>query len=54
MTPSKRAKQLGCESLARVSIVSGVPVLTLRDWFVSRPFVFEAVCQKVAHLDEFS
>lgn len=48
MTPSKKAKALGCDSLTQVISVSGVPRSTLTDWHESRPFVFAAVCEKVA------
>lgn len=48
MTPSQKAKALGCDSLAQVITVSGVPRSTLADWYESRPFVFAAVCEKVA------
>lgn len=48
MTPSQQAKALGCQSLAQVTRVSGVPIQTLRDWHESRPWVFEAVCIRVA------
>lgn len=53
MTPSQKAKALGCDSLAQVIEVSGVPRSTLADWHESRPFVFAAVCEKVA-LDSMS
>lgn len=48
MTPSKRAKQLGCESLSQVARDSGISQRTLINWFKSRPFVFDAICEKVA------
>lgn len=49
MTPSKKAKQLGCDSLAQVSKVSGVPYNTLVDWFKNRKFAFNAVCLEVSN-----
>ena len=49
MTPSKKAKQLGCESLAQVSQVSGVPYNTLVDWSKHREFAFNAVCLEVSN-----
>lgn len=53
MTPSKRAKQLGCESLSQVARDSGISKRTLINWFKSRPFVFDAICEKVAS-DKFN
>lgn len=47
MTPLTKAKQLDCKSIIRVAHVSGVPLRTLQGWFTSRPFVFEAVYEKV-------
>lgn len=48
MSPSEKARLYGCETLAEVSKVSGVPRRTLEDWSRTKPFVFEAVCRLVA------
>lgn len=48
MSPSEKARHYGCETLAEVSKVSGVPRRTLEDWSRTKPFVFEAVCRLVA------
>ena len=48
MTPSEKAKSLGCKSLGEVSRVSGLSKQTLINWSRNRPFVYEAVCEKVA------
>ena len=44
MTPSKRAKDLGCRSLAQVIKISEVPERTLHDWFRNYPKRFDAAC----------
>lgn len=44
MTPSQRAKKLGCRSLAQVIKISEVPERTLHDWFKNYPKRFDAVC----------
>lgn len=48
MTPSKKAKQLGCKSMKQVAEMSGVHRGVLQRWFNNRPFVFTAVCREVA------
>lgn len=53
MTPSQQAKQLGCQSLAQVARVSGVNPRTLLNYHKHKPWLFEAVCEKVA-LDSMS
>lgn len=44
MTPSQRAKELGCRSLAQVIKISEVPERTLHDWFKSYPKRFDMAC----------
>lgn len=44
MTPSQRAKELGCRSLAQVIKISEVPERTLHDYFKSKPKLFDACC----------
>lgn len=34
-------------TLTRISKLSGVPLRTLQRWRTTKPFVFEAVCEKV-------
>lgn len=48
MTPSARAKQLGCHSLAQVIRASGVSKRTLITWFKTRSWLFDAACEKTA------
>lgn len=48
MTPSKQAKELGCDSLAQVINASGVSKRTLITWFTTRPWLFDAACEKTA------
>jgi len=48
MTPSKRAKQLGCLSLRQVSRTSEVAESTLHDWFKNKPKLFDLVCVGVS------
>ena len=43
-TPSQRAQELGCRSLAQVIKISGVPKSTLIDWFTTYPNRFDAMC----------
>lgn len=45
MTPNKRAKQLGNESLKQVAKHVNRPERTLRHWFHESPELFEAVCR---------
>lgn len=52
MTPSKRAKELGCKSLAQVIRATGQSEQTLINWFKSRPYVFDACCEKTAKEDK--
>ncbi|MGL5729338.1 MAG: hypothetical protein ACRCYD_15985 [Plesiomonas sp.] len=51
MTPSERAKELGCKSLAQVAKAVGQSVQTLINWFSSRPKVFDACCEFAARED---
>ncbi|AAW67508.1 hypothetical protein [Listonella phage phiHSIC] len=44
MTPSQRAKELGCRSLAQVIKYSEVPERTLHDWFKNYPKRFDMAC----------
>lgn len=44
MTPSQRAKDLGCRSLNQVIKYSEVPEHTLHDWFARYPKRFDAAC----------
>lgn len=44
LTPSKKAKQAGLNSLAELSEISHVPVRTLQDWFNNYPQRFNFVC----------
>lgn len=44
MTPSQRAKELGCRSLAQVIKISEVPERTLHDWFKNYPKRFDMAC----------
>lgn len=44
MTPSQRAKELGCRSLAQVIKFSEVPERTLHDWFKNYPKRFDMAC----------
>lgn len=44
MTPSQRAKELGCKSLAQVIKLSEVPESTLHDWFKHYPKRFDMAC----------
>lgn len=46
-SPSRRAKELGCKSLAQVSVVSTVSVVTLRNWHKNKPVLFDLVCRGV-------
>lgn len=48
MTPSQRAKELGCNSLAQVVKVTEQSEQTLINWFKSRPVVFDACCEYAA------
>lgn len=48
MTPSQRAKELGCKSLAQVVKVTEQSEQTLINWFRSRPKVFDACCMYAA------
>lgn len=48
MTASQRAKELGCKSLAQVARESGQSKETLQSWRAIRPYVFDAVCMRVA------
>lgn len=48
MTPSQRAKELGCNSLAQVVKVTGQSEQTLINWHKSRPVVFDACCEYAA------
>lgn len=38
-------------TLARISKISGVPLRTLQRWRTTKPFVFEAVCEKAARYE---
>ncbi|MGL4600256.1 MAG: hypothetical protein ACRCVE_01865 [Plesiomonas sp.] len=51
MTPSQRAKELGCKSLAQVARATEQSEQTLINWFRSRPKVFDACCMYAAALD---
>lgn len=44
MTPSVKAKQLGCKSLRQVSEESGTSEQTLCNWFRNKPKLFEVAC----------
>lgn len=48
MTPSQRAKEIGCNSLAQVVRFTGQSEQTLINWFKSRPIVFDACCEYAA------
>jgi hypothetical protein len=52
MTPSERAKELGCKSLAHVVKVTEQSEQTLINWFRSRPKVFDACCMYAAKLEQ--
>lgn len=43
-TPSERAKELGCRSLAQVVKVMEMPERTLHDWFKNYPKRFDMAC----------
>ena len=43
MTPAKTAKSAGLKSLLQMSILSSVPIGTLRDWFYDKPILFKIV-----------
>lgn len=38
-------------TLTRISKLSGVPLRTLQRWRTTKPFVFAAVCEKVARYE---
>lgn len=44
MTPSDRAKALGCKTLTQVVTTTKQSKTTLINWFESRPIVFDACC----------
>lgn len=50
MTPSKKAKELGCKSLAQVSVMTKQSEQTLINWFnnPNKQVLFEIVCIGVA------
>ena len=48
MTPSKRAKELGCKSLAQVANKTKQSEQTLINWFKNKPELFDVVCLGVS------
>lgn len=48
MTPSQRAKELGCKSLTLVSKLTEIPKRTLEDWHYNKPLAFQSLCKLVA------
>lgn len=54
MTPSQRAKELGCESLAQVVRVTSMNEKTLINWFNNpkKKVLFDAVCLGVSIIDK--
>ena len=48
MTPSEKAKELGCKSLAQVSRATKQSEQTLINWFRNKRELFESVCIGVA------
>lgn len=44
VTASRRAKDLGCESVTEVSRITDTPKRTLFKWHTTRPLLFDAVC----------
>jgi hypothetical protein len=44
MTPSQKAKALGCKSLSQVSQLTGVSLQTLSNWHKDKPELFKVVC----------
>lgn len=42
---SIKAKSFGLSTLSQLSVISNVPLRTLRDWFVSRPITFHALLE---------
>ncbi|AIM40777.1 hypothetical protein PR08_gp20 [Idiomarinaceae phage Phi1M2-2] len=52
MTPSQKAKSLGCKSLAQVVETSGQSIQTLINWHHNKPKLFEVVCLGVAKQQE--
>jgi len=49
MTPSKRAKELGCKSLAQVANKTKQSEQTLINWFKNKPDLFKFVCLGVSY-----
>ncbi len=54
MTPSKRAKELGCKSLAQVAIVTEQSERTLINWYNNpkKRVLFEVVCSYTAGMEK--
>lgn len=48
MSPSYRAKTLGCKSLKQVSQKTKQSEQTLINWYKNKPELFEIVCKGVA------
>ena len=44
MTPSKRAKELGCKNLLQVANKTKQSEQTLINWFKNKPELFDVVC----------
>lgn len=43
MTPAQRAKAAGLKSLQQMADISGVPTRTLRDWYKTKPQLFDII-----------
>lgn len=54
MTPSKKAKSLGCKSLAFVAQKTGIPRRKLERWHSMYPDTFDKLCILVAKVESIS